>query len=175
MAATFDWNEDTGTQTGSPAKGTTRSTGVTQVNWKNSGVYADAYSAYPITAGNNSFAKYIFGKFTGTFNQISGGKFAHTAGTLGTGLTLVSKITTTYETPSTTALSGSTDITSITAIASGATVQFGGTGPEAAGKAASSTEATTYSEYIVTQLQTASNAAPGDTATVTLTLRYLEN
>jgi hypothetical protein len=175
MAATFEWNEDTGTQTGSPLKGTTRSTAVTNVNWKNSGVYADVYSSYPITAGNNSFIKYQFGKFTGTFNQISGGKFAHTAGTLGTGLTLVSTIGTTYATPVTTALAGSTDITSITAIASGATVLFGATGPEAAGKAASSTNATTYSEYIATQLQTTGSAAAGDTATVTLTLRYLEN
>lgn len=174
-AATFDWQEDTGTQTGSPAKGTTRTTGVTDVNWKNSGTQTDAYSSFPITGGNNSYWKAQFGKFTGTFNQISGGKFAHTAGTLGTGLTLVSTIGTTYATPATTALSGSTDITSITAIGSGATVQFGATGPEAAGKASSSTNATTYSEYITTQLQTTTGAAAGDTATVTLTLRYLEN
>jgi len=175
MAATYDWQEDTGAETGSPLKGTTRTTGVTNVNWKNSGVQTDAYSDFPITAGNNSFIKYQFGKFTGTFNMILGGKFAHTAGTLGSGLTLVSKIGTTYATPVTTAMSGSTDITSITAIASGATVLFGATGPEASGKAASSTNATTYSEYIATQLQTTSGAAAGDTATVTLTLRYLEN
>lgn len=175
LTATYDWQEDTGTQTGSPLKGTTRTTGVTAVNWKNSGVYADAYGSFPITAGNNSFEKYLFGKFTGTFNLISGGKFAHTAGTLGTGLTLVSKIGTTYATPSTGAVAGSTDITSITAIGSGAAVQFGATGPEAAGKASSSSNATTYSEYLITQLQTTGSASAGDTTSVTLTLRYLEN
>ena len=174
-AATFDWQEDTGTETGSPLKGTTRTTGVTDVNWKNSGVQGDVYSSYPISAGSNSYIKYQFGKFTGTFNQISGGKFAHTAGTAGTGITLVMKIGTTYATPVTTAMSGSTDITSITAIGSGATVLFGATGPEAAGKGASSTNATTYSEYLATQLQTSGSAAAGDTATLTLTLRYLEN
>lgn len=176
MAATFDWQEDTGTQTGSPLKGTTRTTGVTDVNWKNSGTQGDVYSSYPITAGNNSYIKYQFGKFTGTFNQISGGKFSHTAGTLGTGLTLVSRIgDSIYLTPVTTALGSSTDITSITAIGSGATVLFGATGPEAGSKASSSTNATTYSEYIATQLQTSGSAAAGDTATVTLTMRYLEN
>lgn len=174
-AATFDWQEDNGSATGSPAKGTTRTTGRTEVNWKNIDDSTTAYSSSPITGGNNSYTKYQFGKFTGTFNQISGGKFSHTAGTLGTGLTLVMLIGTTYATPATSALGGSTDITSITAIGSGATVLFGATGPEAAGKAAASTNATTYSEYIATQLQTTTGAAPGDTATVTVTLRYLEN
>lgn len=175
MPATFEFNEDNGAQTGSPLKGTTRNTAVTQVNWKNVDDVATAYTASPITAGNNSYTKYQFGKFTGTFNTILGGLFAHTAGTLGTGLTLVMKIGTTYATPATTALGSSTDITSITAIGSGATVLFGATGPEAAGKAASSSSATTYSEYLATQLQTTGSAAAGDTATVTVTLRYLEN
>lgn len=175
-AATFDWQEDNGAATGSPAKGTTRTTGRTDVNWKSvDDATSTAYSAAPITGGNNSYTKYQFGKFTGSFNQISGGKFAHTAGTLGTGLTLVSTIGTTYATPATSALSGATDITSITAIGSGAAVQFGATGPEASGKASSSTNATTYSEYIATQLQTTGSAAAGDTATVTVTMRYLEN
>src|SRR5678815_1590220 len=88
MAATFDWQEDTGTQTGSPTKGTTRTTGVTDVNWKNSGTQGTAYSAAPITAGNNSFEKWQFGNFSGTFNQILSGLFAHTSTAFGTGLTL---------------------------------------------------------------------------------------
>ena len=32
MAAIFEWQEDTGAQTGSPLKGTTRNTAVTQLN-----------------------------------------------------------------------------------------------------------------------------------------------
>lgn len=88
MAASFEFNEDNGTATGSPAAGTTRTTAVTQVNWKNTDDVATSYSSSPIVAGTNSYTKYQSGKFTGTFTQISAGLFAHTSGTLGVGLTL---------------------------------------------------------------------------------------
>lgn len=175
MAATFDWQEDNGTQTGSPLKGTTRTTARTEVNWKNIDDSTTAYSSSPITAGSNSYHKYQFGAFSGTYNQISAGLWAHTAGALGTGLTLVGKVTTTYATPATSALSGSTDMTSVIAIGSGQAVQFGATGPEAAGKASSTTSNPAYTQYLVSQLQTTGSAAAGDTATVTLTLQYNEN
>lgn len=183
MAATFDWQEDNGTQTGSPAKGTTRTTGRTEVNWKNIDDSTTAYSSSPITAGNNSYQKNQFGKFTGTFNQISAGLFAHTATAFGTGLTLKGVPACTgdgdrylYVTPSTTADTGlTTNMTSAIAIGSGVAVCFGATGPEATGKAASSTNATTYSNFLTTQLQTTGSAAAGDTAQVTLTLQYNEN
>lgn len=183
MAATFDWNRDTGTQTGSPTKGTTRSTGVTDYNWKATDTYATAYSAAPITAGNNSFEIWNFGVFSGTFNQILTGLFAHTATAFGTGLTLKGPAACTgdgdrllYTTPSASANANlSTDMTTAVAIGSGVAVFFGATGPEATGKAASMTTNPCYTNYLTTQLQTASNAAAGDTATVTLTLQYLEN
>ena len=88
MAATFEWDEDNGTATGSPAKGTTRTTAVTNVNWKDIDDATTAYSSNPITAGQNSYQKNQFGKFSGTFNQILGGLFAHTSTAFGTGLTL---------------------------------------------------------------------------------------
>jgi hypothetical protein len=183
MAATFDWQEDTGTQTGSPLKGTTRTTGVTDVNWKNSGTQGTAYSAAPITAGNNSFDKHQFGAFSGTFNQILGGLFAHTATAFGTGLTLkgppamtADGDNVTYRTPAATANAGlSVDMTSAIAIGSGVAVWFGATGPEATGKAASMTTNPCYTNWLTTQLQTSGSAGAGDTATVTLTLRYDEN
>lgn len=174
MAATFEYNEDNGASTGSPAKGTTRNTAVTNVNWKNVDDVATAYSSSPITAGNNSYIKYQFGKFTGTFNQISAGLWAHTAGVLGTGLTLVGKVTSTYATPATTAMAGSTDMTSVIAIGSGATVLFHTTGPEGASPTAT-LSAAGYTQYLASQLQTTGSAAAGDTATVTLTLQYNEN
>ena len=174
MAATFEYNEDHGTQTGSPLKGTTRSTAVTEVNWKNIDDSTTAYSSSPITAGNNSFPKYQFGKFTGTFNQISAGLWAHTAGVLGTGLTLAGKVTSTYATPATSALAGTTDMTSVIAIGSGAAVSFDTVGPEDA-TPASTLAAAGYTQYLVSQLQTTGSAAAGDTATVTLTLQYNEN
>lgn len=183
MAATFDWQEDTGTQTGSPTKGTTRTTGVTDVNWKNSGTQGTAYTAAPITAGNNSFEKWQFGKFSGTFNQILTGLFAHTLTAFGTGLTLKGPPACTgdgdrllYTTPSaTTNANLSNDMTSAIAIGSGVGVCFGATGPEATGKATSMTTNPCYTNFLTTQLQTTSGAAAGDTATVTNTLQYLEN
>lgn len=175
MAATFEYNEDNGTAAGSPAKGTTRNTAVTQVNWKNTDDVSTAYSSSPITAGNNSYTKYQFGKFTGTFNQISSGLWAHTAGTLGTGLTLKGVVTSTYATPATSAnASLTTNMTSAIAIASGATVLFHTTGPEAASPSAT-LSAAGYTQYLASQLQTTGSAAAGDTATVTLTLQYNEN
>lgn len=182
MAATFDWQEDTGTATGSPAKGTTRTTGVTDVNWKNSGTQGTAYSAAPITDGNNSYEKWQFGKFSGTFNQILSGLFAHTATAFGTGLTLKGPPACTgdgdrllYTTPSASANSNlTTNMTSAISIGSGVAVCFGATGPEATGKATSMTTNPCYTNFLTTQLQT-SGAAAGDTATVTLTLQYQEN
>ena len=88
MAATFEFEEDNGASTGSPAKGTTRTAARTEVNWKNIDDSTTAYSSNPITAGNNSYQKNQFGHFSGTFNQILSGLFAHTATAFGTGLTL---------------------------------------------------------------------------------------
>lgn len=183
MAATFVWEEDTGVL--SASKGTTRTNPATDANWKNSGVVTDAYSSFPITAGNNSFQKVLFGKFTtGTFNNILGGLFAHTLTAFGANLTLkgVPACTTaggpwSYATPSAAADAGLTvDMTTAIAIASGVAVWFGPTGPETASKAATqATGADQFTNWLPTQLQTAVGAAAGDTAQVTLTLQYQEN
>jgi len=184
LAATFEFNRDTGTAAGSPAKGTTRTTAVTDTNWKSSDTYATAYTAAPIVDGTNSFEIWNFGKLSGTWNNISAGLFSHTATALGTGLTLkgAPACTTTsgltYTTPSATANTNlTTNMTSVTAIASGVAVFFGITGPEAATMAATAavaTGSTVYTNYLTTQLQT-SGASAGDTATVVLTLQYAEN
>lgn len=183
MAATFEFERDTGTQTGAPTKGTTRTTAVTDTNWKNTDTMGTAYSAAPITAGNNSFEIWNFGKFSGTFNQVLTGLFAHTATAFGTGLTLKGTPACTgdgdrllYTTPSATANANLTvDMTSAIAIGSGVSVCFGATGPEATGKATSMSTNPCYTNYLTTQLQTTASAAAGDTATITLTLQYLEN
>lgn len=176
MAATFEWDESNGA-------GQTITHNVTNVNWKNIDDTGTAYSSSPITAGNNSYEKWQFGHFSGTYNQISAGLFAHTAGALGTGLTLKGAPTMTsdstdlaYTTPSTTANANlTTDMTSVIAIGSGIAVWFGATSPTAASKAASTTANPAYTNYLTTQLQTTGSAAPGDTATATLTLQYNEN
>lgn len=183
MAATFGWDEDNGTQTGSPTKGTTRTSSRTEANWKNIDDSTTAYTSAPITAGNNSYEKWQSGKFSGTYNQILNGKFAHTATAFGTGLTLKGTPACTgdgdrllYTTPSTTANSNlTTDMTSAISIGSGVAVFFSATGPEATGKASSTTANPAWTNFLTTQLQTTGSAAAGDTAQVTLTLQYDEN
>jgi len=173
MAATFIWYQDYGA-------GPTSYSGVANVNWKNSDVPTDVYSTYPITAGNNSYSIWQYGRFQGSFNQILNGLWAHTAGVLGTGLTLKGAPTgasqLTYSTPSTATLSGLTvDMTTVSGIAQGTVVYFGATGPNTGGKTASATANPCFTNYLTTQLQTTVAASAGDTATVTVTLQYDEN
>lgn len=178
MTAIFAFKEDNGLATGTPTRGTTAGTTVTTCNWKNvDDAVATAYSASPITAGNNSFHKYQWGAFSGTYNQISAGLWSpHTAGVLGTGLTLVGKVSSTYATPATTALAASTDYSAVTAIGSGAAVLFSTDGnPFTATPAASQTANPSATQYFISQLQTSGATAPGDIASITLTLQYNEN
>ena len=183
MSATFEFEEDNGAQTGSPTKGTSRIAARTECNWKNIDDSTTTYSSSPVTAGNNSYQKNQFGHFSGTFNQISAGLFAHTAGVFGTGVTLkgVPACSTSagpysYVTPSISADAGlTTDMTTAIAIGSGVVVWFGATGPEATGKAATMTTNPCYTNWLTTQLQTTASAAPGDIASITLTLQYNEN
>ena len=184
MAATFTWYEDNGPAVGSPPHGTT-SASVTNVNWKNADDTTTVYSAAPITAGNNSYQKNQYGKFSGTFDEILSGLFAHTSGSFGTGVALVgvAAATTvagpyTYVTPSTTADPNlPTSMTTPESISSGVAVWFsaGSTGPQAADKASTTTANPAYTNYLTTQLQTTGSAVPGDTTEVVLTLSYVEH
>lgn len=142
MAATFAFDRDHGAITGSPGHGTTTSTGVTDVNWKNSDTEATAYSAAPITGGNNSYENWLFGHFSGTYNQILSGLFAHTATAFGTGLTLkgvpaapntyIFTITAGNATAAATYTNNAQTFTVLETIASGTTLVTSGTGAPAA-------------------------------------------
>lgn len=172
MAATTTWYEENGSATGSPAHGTP--TVVTTCDWKSVDSATTTRAAAPVAAGSNSYHKYNYVKFSGTFNEISDAKFAHTSGTLGTGISLKGKVTSTYATPATSALSGSIDITATTPITSGMAVLLSTVGPQGAG-ATASINAEGYTQYIVTQVQTTSSAAAGDSGAATLTVQYNEN
>lgn len=186
MAATFNWCEDNGAATGSPAHGTTRSqlsTPPTDVSWKNTDDAKTSsggtlYSASPIVAGNNSFTKYQYGQFSGSYNEILNGKWsAHTApsGSLATGLTLMGVVTSTYATPSTTTNASLTvNFTTAVAIGSGQTVQFAAD-PSNASPGATLASGGGFTQYLATQLQTTSSASAGDMASITVTLQYDEN
>ena len=176
MAATFEWDEANGA-------GETQTHNRTETNWKNIDDTTTAYSSSPITAGNNSFDKWLNGHFSGTYNQLSAGLFAHTAGAMGAGLTIKGQSAMTvdadrlaYATPSaSTNANLSFDQTAVIAITSGRAVWFGVTGPATVGKTATSTANPAYTNYLTHQLQTTTGATAGDTASATLTLRYNEN
>lgn len=172
MTATTTWYEQNGIATGSPAHGTEST--ISSCDWKSVDDTTTSRASAPVLAGENSYWKNIYLKFTGTFNQISAVKFAHTAGTLGTGISLAGKVTSTYTAPATSALSSSTDMTSPIAIGSGASVLLGTTGPNDTSAAASQTS-TCYTQYLVTQVQTTASASAGDSGTATLTVQYNEN
>lgn len=173
MAATFEFYEDNGNPTGTPPKGTYRNP-TTQVNWKSADNINGAYTAAPINAGENSMSKYQFGKFTGTFNSISNVLFAHTAGALPTNTKLMGTVTSQYQKPTQAAVAGLTDMSAVTSIAAGKPVKLSTAGPEGANPTNTITSAG-YTQYLLTQIQTTPAALPGDSPSITLTLRYSEN
>ena len=118
MSATTTWYEQNGTAAGTPAAGVEST--VSSCDWKSVDDTTTPRSSAPVQAGNLSYIKYNYLGFSGTFNQISTVKWAHTSGTLGTGLSLVGKVTSTYATPVTTAMAGSTDMTSPISVSAGA-------------------------------------------------------
>lgn len=177
MASLFSFGEDNGTAAGSPPSGTTRTLQRSEVNWKNIDDSTTAYSAQPIQAGNKSYSKWQFGAISGTFNQVSNGKFGHTSGVItGMGLTLNHYVTTGYVTPAATGLSPAWDITAVTPIAtSGTTVLFSHQSPAQGTGSTLGSVATGWTQFLVTYLDTTTGAAPGDTATVELTFQYDES
>lgn len=176
MASEASFCEDNGAAAGTPAKGTTRTFRRTEVNWKNVDDSTTAYSSSPITTGNNSYEKWQFLAITGSYNQLSAGKFGHTTGIFGAGLKLVTVVTSGYHTPTTTTLSSGVDITQPSGIAAASqTVYFSAVGPEADAHLATFTSSSGYTQYFATQLQTTTAASPGDTSVCTMTLQYTEN
>src|SRR5437868_4497339 len=115
MAATFEFEESNGA-------GETMTAARTETNWKGIDDSTTAYSSSVVVAGVNSFDKWQFGHFSGTFNQILNGLWSHTATAFGTGLTLKASPTMTadanrlaYATPSATTNANLTyDATAVT-------------------------------------------------------------
>jgi hypothetical protein len=173
-----------GSALGNGNQGTTHTSGITNFDWKNVDDYATAYSASPITAGNNSFDKYIAGIFTGSFNLVSGVLWNHTynsnAVQMGAGLTIKAYVSGSglYRTPATTTYASLIwDLTSTGDISTGVNVRVGGGRPGATGKGTSTVSNPGFSEYIVTQLISSSSANPGDfiCGNSVWTLQWTEN
>ena len=167
MALTFNWNQRTGA-TGSTV---TSDLGVSGnlFNFQNQDVASAAqYTAYPITAGNNSYEVWLTGHFTGSFNKVQNLQFWKSAGTLGTGESLYWKDggDNTYAQPATT--SAFTDAVVPSADPGSSNVSINSS-------QASSLSVAGFSDYIVLQLRTTTAAEAGDTETFTFTMQYDEN
>ena len=157
MAATFGWREynTAGETESTPTNLNFGSTDATDLNAVN----------FPITAGTNSFEKWVKADFSGSFSRIENIKFWKSAGAYVTGESIVFKTTPTYATPSQSAMSGSSAVPA--SEPGSANVGIGGsTGGEltAAGK----------SDFIVLQQQITLAAGPGATNTKTFTISYDE-
>jgi hypothetical protein len=171
-----DFIEDNGALAGTPGKGTTRTFRRTEVNWKGIDDSTTAYSSSSVTTGLNSYIKYQALAITGTYNQLSAGKFGHTTGIFGAGLKLLLLVTSGYSTPTATLCSTGVDATSCSGLADASqTVWFSPIGPEAAGQTGTFSIASGYTQYLVSQLVTNTLASAGDTATATLSIQYTEN
>jgi hypothetical protein len=183
MAATFAWCEDHGPITA--GHGTTRdgfgadTNYPVNVNWKNADdTNATVYSSVPIgPPPAASFEKYQYGKFSGSFNQISSAKWTShdDADAFGANITLKGLVSSTYQQPSAALNSLLTvDFTSQVLAASGQAVLFSAVGPEG-GVPSATLEQAGYTQYLISQLSIAAGVTPGDTAQVTSKLTYNEN
>jgi hypothetical protein len=180
MTATFEWS-----QTHGASPGTVADLGASSGNLFNFKTNDDAtaanYSSNPITAsdaadGGNSKEVWIRGKFGGTFNSISNGKFWMSANfSPSTGLTVKYAASTTYATPTT----DDTDIqTGVNGgLSNSATIGTSTPGAQNVGMGgtlAGTITAAGYTNYMVLQLHAGTTAAAGDTSLATFTLSYDE-
>jgi hypothetical protein len=192
MAATATWCERNGSGSG------TETANVANINWKavddagDSTLYNNP--AAVIAAGTNSMHKYHYVKFTGTYSTIGNVKMINQTGISATGVTLRCQKSMTadsdrlsYAQPSRTAdnvsitpVNFTTSSTQVTLYVGGA-VSNGADGAGSSGKAASANKPTSgfnsnelYTNYMVSQLQVASNAGPGTIGPITVAVQYDE-
>lgn len=167
MAATFAWS-----QTFGASPGTDSDLGISGnlANYKRADdATAANYSSNPIPAGERSYEVWLRAKFTGSFNKIENIQFWRSTNfspadglSVKWGDTGVSA----YATP----VTGTNKATSAvpTSDPGSANVSIGG-------NITGNLAASGYSDYIVTQLDTAASAIAGDTSLAVFTLNYDES
>lgn len=181
MASTAIIFEDNSTQTQgfNGLKGLIRTTGVQNINFKNIDDATSTYSSFPITAGNNSFTKFQYLWFSGSYNMISGVTFQHTGGNfVDTSIGLRGWISGSgfYTTPSTTTNATMVfNMSSTGLLSTGYAVLVGASGAEASGKTTFSSSSSVYTEYVGMQLFSTTSAPPGDTPTLYFAWQWTEN
>lgn len=192
MSAIVEFWEDNGSPVGSPKRGSVRQLAA-QCDWKS--VDSSQVGRYyaPVAAGACSFPKFQFAVFSGSWNSISGGLFAHVANESGAALSSFIKL---WGTVSSQYLLGAaapsqardnnaaTDMTGVvlspgSEVAGCLSVKFSLVGPQDLASMQDSldnTGAVAYSQYLVTQVQLSKeNAVNGDSDGIILALIYDEN
>lgn len=167
MAATFNWAQSSGVLPG--VRSDLGSSG-NLVDFKNiDSIGTSDYSTYPIAAGNNSYEVYLQGHFTGSFNTVSDTRFwCSTAFSPNTGLVVYCQSTgiTAYAQPLNSA--------SVIATSVVGTSDPGHRNISIGNSLTSSLTTSGYTDYLVLQLSTQSNAPAGDTSLATFSLSYIE-
>ena len=153
MSANFQWSESNGATP-------TVTDGVTSLNFGNADSPNIVPASNPITAGTNSYEKWVRGHFYGTYNSVANLKFYMSAGSYVTGEQIVAAVNAAFATPIAS--------TSVVATAAVPTVLGSALVPTAPGASPS------YSGYITLQLQTTGSTPPGNVNTKTFTLQYDE-
>ena len=156
MSATYVWSE-------SNTAIETVTDGITNLNFGSNDSVNLNTSTYPITAGQNSFSKYIRAKFSSTFTEISNMKFWKSAGTCVTDEAIKASANATFATPSATD-TGDSDVPIIVGSALAIQSSAGTTTITAPG----------YTKYLRLQLQTSASTPSGAVNTKTFTFQYDE-
>lgn len=153
LPATFEFSESNGA-------GETVTDGISNANFGNTDAPNIVPASNPVTAGNNSYEKWIRGHFTGTYGTISNLKFYKSAGAYVTGEDIKAAVNAAYATPVAT--------TSVVATVTIPTSLGSALAPTAPGASPA------YSGYIIMQFQTTVSTPPGNVNQKTLTLVYDE-
>lgn len=166
MAATFQWAQKNGVGGAVTILGTSGNL----ANYKNVDTPGIAdYNTNPISAGNNSYEVWLLGHFLGTFNRVDGCRFwMSTNFSPSTGLHVFFTGTQAiYLQPA--------NGTSSVATSSIPTADPGSANVSIGGSLSGSLVASGYTDHLVLQLRTDTNAPAGDTSLATFTLTYNEN
>ena len=168
MAAIFDWSETNGT-----APGTATNVASGSLDFGNADIHSDTLvpADNPITAANNSFEKWVRGRWTGSFTSITNTKFFKSAGTALTGNVVIKGGTTliaSYTTPTASA--------SVVATSDLENHLSAGTAilPNPPGSGGGTSGDPNFSDYVALQLVTTVAASPGAIASQTYTYQWDE-
>lgn len=155
----------TATISESNGSGPTVTDSVTNINFGSTDATSLTVASFPITAGTNSYVKYIRMHFVGTFSKIDNLKVWATPNSPATGATIVMATTATYAVPTNESLGGSSAIPSSEPAT--ANVPIGGS-------VNGNLTSAGYSDYIQLQLQTTGSTPAGNVTQVTFTFQYDE-